>query len=751
MREVKALGSERLRARPAAARRATSAARRASRLARSRAGSRGPIDVVGAIGVARGARRRRLPRRERRPLARRARRDGRVREALYRPLRDIARQAGRIARAMARAERVAEILAADELLEERPDAYARRARARRGSSSTAFRFAYDPERPVLDGPLAPGSRPASSVALVGRSGAGKSTRRGPGRALLRPRRRARAARRPRPPRLLARLAARPGRPRPPGHRPLHRARSPRTSPTGSTPRARRSWRAAKAAGAHAFICELPDGYDTALGPRGVGLSGGQRQRIAVARTLLRDPPVLVLDEPTTGLDAESEAEVCAVSTRLMRGRTTIIITHSPALVRARRPGGRIEHGRRRRAESETGLAPRSGASSSGSAAVQRPPARRAVAGGRSRQDPALPQAATLLDPDAMAPVLAPSLARGAPRPDVRIRYLRYKPGTNLVVHYDVGLGDEWHEAVAMIASRSYLGRRAAKPRDVALARLVERPLAGAGSARLRRRDRTRSSSGTARPRPAGARRAAGRLARDDRGGRREFAGADGEPVRLAYKPRRRAVLRLGDHVLKHYASARGVRGGGRRPARERPHRGPRHAGLRRRPCRRSCSPCSRCSAVTRPHDPADVAYEAGELLATLHAEPPARLPTSPPRAQLRAATTSAGLVGVLRARARGLASSATSPGSRRRCRTAPISSLRTATSTRGSCSCDATALAVVDFDAISAAPRGPRPRDLRRLRRARGEGDPERARAVLADLVDGYGETPDGLAWYLST
>ncbi len=71
-----------------------------------------------------------------------------------------------------------------------------------------------------------------------------------------------------------------------------------------------------------------------LGPGGVGLSGGQRQRIGIARVLLRDPPVLVLDEPTTGLDAESEAQVMAGLERLIEGRTTILITHSTALARS---------------------------------------------------------------------------------------------------------------------------------------------------------------------------------------------------------------------------------------------------------------------------------------------------------------------------------------------------------------------------------------------------------------------------------
>ena len=89
--------------------------------------------------------------------------------------------------------------------------------------------------------------------------------------------------------------------------------------------------AARSAAAHEFICGLPLGYDTDLGPQGVALSGGQRQRIGVARTLLRDPPVLVLDEPTTGLDAASEAAVLDGLQALMRGRTTILITHSQRL------------------------------------------------------------------------------------------------------------------------------------------------------------------------------------------------------------------------------------------------------------------------------------------------------------------------------------------------------------------------------------------------------------------------------------
>lgn len=85
--------------------------------------------------------------------------------------------------------------------------------------------------------------------------------------------------------------------------------------------------AAHAAGAHDFIVDLPDGYDTELGQRGRRLSGGQRQRIAIARALVADSPVLVLDEPSTGLDAGARAPLVEPLHRLMRHRTTVVISH----------------------------------------------------------------------------------------------------------------------------------------------------------------------------------------------------------------------------------------------------------------------------------------------------------------------------------------------------------------------------------------------------------------------------------------
>ncbi len=85
--------------------------------------------------------------------------------------------------------------------------------------------------------------------------------------------------------------------------------------------------AAMAAGAHGFITQLPDGYQTLCGERGLRLSGGQAQRIALARAFLRDAPLLILDEPTSQLDPDGEAEVIAALNRLAQGRTVLLITH----------------------------------------------------------------------------------------------------------------------------------------------------------------------------------------------------------------------------------------------------------------------------------------------------------------------------------------------------------------------------------------------------------------------------------------
>jgi len=90
--------------------------------------------------------------------------------------------------------------------------------------------------------------------------------------------------------------------------------------------------AARLASAHEFIIQLPEGYDTVVGERGVTLSIGQRQRIAIARAAIRKSPILILDEPTSGLDEENERIIVEALDRLARGRTTFLVTHDLQVV-----------------------------------------------------------------------------------------------------------------------------------------------------------------------------------------------------------------------------------------------------------------------------------------------------------------------------------------------------------------------------------------------------------------------------------
>ena len=243
---------------------------------------------------------------------------------LYGPVRDLSSLSNTVFKALAGAERVIE------LLDERPavsDGPTRLERVAGAIELDDVWFSYDDE-PALRGVtlrVAPGER----VALVGASGAGKST--------------------------IARLLLRFGDPdagavRLDGHdlRELQLASlrrnvavllqetlvlhgSVRENIAYARPDASHVEieAAAHASGAHEFIARLPDGYATDLGERGRRLSGGQRQRIAIARALLADAPVLVLDEPTTGLDAALAASL----SDLMRGRTTLVISHDLLLTR----------------------------------------------------------------------------------------------------------------------------------------------------------------------------------------------------------------------------------------------------------------------------------------------------------------------------------------------------------------------------------------------------------------------------------
>jgi ABC-type multidrug transport system fused ATPase/permease subunit len=256
------------------------------------------------------------------------------------PMRSFAREASKLTAALARADRIAEILATDDVL---VDGTYRGARARGELELRHVHFAYPGERPALDGvslKLPAGRR----LALTGPSGAGKSTL----SALV--------ARFYDPAQGQVTLDGRDVR-----DCSLEWLREQIAIVLQDTVLFSGSVReniaygteatdtevvaAAEAAAAHEFIRSLPDGYDTELGPQGTGLSGGQRQRIGIARTLLRDPPVIILDEPTTALDADSEDLVLEGLDRLMRGRTCLLITHSPRLARTADQIIELDHGR----------------------------------------------------------------------------------------------------------------------------------------------------------------------------------------------------------------------------------------------------------------------------------------------------------------------------------------------------------------------------------------------------------------------
>jgi ATP-binding cassette subfamily B protein len=262
------------------------------------------------------------------------------------PLRMIGMLVAQAQRAVASGARIDEILATDPAIVDRPGArrlpadsasdaaQPQRTPAQAGLGALRFqavRFGYHPARPVLDGfdlEVAPGE----AVALVGPTASGKTT--------------------------VARLIPRfydvdTGSVRIDGidvrDLRLHNLRQAvgivfedtflfsdtiRANISFGNPSAPTDhveW-AARLAGAHEFIVDLPDGYDTEIGERGFSLSGGQRQRLALARAILADPRVLILDDATSSVDPTKEHEIRAALSEVMRGRTTIVIAHRSATI-----------------------------------------------------------------------------------------------------------------------------------------------------------------------------------------------------------------------------------------------------------------------------------------------------------------------------------------------------------------------------------------------------------------------------------
>jgi ATP-binding cassette subfamily B protein len=466
---------------------------------------------------------------------------------MYKPLSDLAKQSTKASRAMARAERVAEVLGADEVLEDRAGAYAA-GRAKGDVELRDVSFAYEADRPVLEG-LSLRLPADARVAVVGPSGAGKSTVGA----------------------LIARFYD------PTAGQVLIDGRDARACSldwlrdqvgillqdtvlfTGTVAeniaygrRAPREdiVRAARAADAEDFISALPGGFDGALGPQGIGLSGGQRQRIGIARVLLRDPPILVLDEPTTGLDAASEAQVMEGLSALMRGRTTILITHSMALARSADHVVVVEAGRIAQAGTPGELLEVPGAFRRLAAEQGLVPRRRRAA---PPPDPAVPAMRTLLDPDGVAPVLQRSLGDDRRIDDIRVRQVRYRPREELVVLYRALVDGDPHEAVISTGRDAPLEELAGDPRHLRIARAVdgrspaETPLSY-----------DRRAHALIQWLPLDLALPLLCVTRDVLARHLQTLGIDVgdepfEPARLAYAPGRRATLRLGDHVVHGYA------------------------------------------------------------------------------------------------------------------------------------------------------------------------------------------------------
>jgi ATP-binding cassette subfamily B protein len=262
---------------------------------------------------------------------------------LVMPLRMLGMWVGQAQRATAAGERIFEILDEPEEIADAPDARP----LPPGPGALVFEdvdFGYEPGRPVLEGvdlELAPGR----TVALIGRTGSGKTTL-----AALVPRFYEASSGRVLVDGVDVRDLERRSLRREIGvisQEPFLFSASIRDNIAFGMPDAPHDAveAAARAAQAHDFILELPQGYDTVVGERGITLSGGQRQRIAIARALLIDPRILVLDDATASVDATTEARIRAGLQEVMRDRTTIIIAHRLSTIALADEIVVLDHGR----------------------------------------------------------------------------------------------------------------------------------------------------------------------------------------------------------------------------------------------------------------------------------------------------------------------------------------------------------------------------------------------------------------------
>jgi subfamily B ATP-binding cassette protein MsbA len=243
----------------------------------------------------------------------------------YSPLKRFSKLAGSLQKAVVSGDRLAELLDSDQLMQDTPNAISM-GRANGRVDFQLVSFSYDGRQPALRD-VTFTALPGQMIALVGATGAGKTTVANllmrfydvtEGRALLD----GIDVRHLRLKDLRQQFALVP-------QEPILFAASIRDNIAYGQPEASIAQivAAARAANAHEFISQLPYGYHTVIGERGITLSGGQRQRIAIARAILRNAPILILDEPTASLDAASEHEVMDALKRLMRRRTTFVIAH----------------------------------------------------------------------------------------------------------------------------------------------------------------------------------------------------------------------------------------------------------------------------------------------------------------------------------------------------------------------------------------------------------------------------------------